>query len=43
VGAAAAWAAASDPKTIVAVLAADHVFDDGKQFAGGHARPATDV
>src|SRR5579863_6623157 len=26
VGAAAAWAAARDPKTIVAVLAADHVF-----------------
>jgi mannose-1-phosphate guanylyltransferase/mannose-6-phosphate isomerase len=33
VGAAAAWAAASDPKTVVAVLAADHVFEDGKQFA----------
>src|SRR5580692_1426717 len=34
VGAAAAWAAAAhDPKTVVAVLAADHVFDDGKQFA----------
>src|SRR5580693_7229391 len=33
VGAAAAWAAAHDPKTVVAVLAADHVFDDGKQFA----------
>ena len=33
VGAAAAWAAARDPKTVVAVLAADHVFDDGKQFA----------
>ena len=33
VGAAAAWAAAGDPKTVVAVLAADHVFEDGKQFA----------
>src|SRR5271166_5797490 len=33
VGAAAAWAAASEPKTVVAVLAADHVFEDGKQFA----------
>src|SRR6202046_839361 len=33
VGAAAAWAAASDPKTVVAILAADHVFEDGKQFA----------
>ena len=33
VGAAAAWAAARDPQTVVAVLAADHVFDDGKQFA----------
>ena len=32
-GAAAAWAAAHDPKTVVAVLAADHVFEDGKQFA----------
>src|ERR1700722_1307137 len=32
VGAAAAWAAASDPKAVVAVLAADHVFEDGKQF-----------
>src|SRR5271156_800646 len=32
VGAAATWAAASDPKTVVAVLAADHVFEDGKQF-----------
>jgi mannose-1-phosphate guanylyltransferase / mannose-6-phosphate isomerase len=30
VGAAAAWAAARDPKMVVAVLAADHVFDDGK-------------
>jgi mannose-1-phosphate guanylyltransferase / mannose-6-phosphate isomerase len=33
VGAAAAWAAMRDPKTIVAVLAADHVFKDGKAFA----------
>ena len=33
VGAAAAWAAAHDPKTVVAVLAADHVFEDGNQFA----------
>ena len=33
VGAAAAWAATRDPKTIVAVLAADHVFNDGKKFA----------
>jgi mannose-1-phosphate guanylyltransferase / mannose-6-phosphate isomerase len=33
VGAAAAWAAARDPNTVVAVLAADHVFEDGKQFA----------
>ena len=33
VGAATAWAAPRDPKTVVAVLAADHVFEDGKQFA----------
>ena len=33
VGAAAVWAAVRDPKTLVAVLAADHVFEDGKQFA----------
>jgi mannose-1-phosphate guanylyltransferase / mannose-6-phosphate isomerase len=33
VGAAAAWAAARDPKTVVAVLAADHVFERGAQFA----------
>jgi mannose-1-phosphate guanylyltransferase/mannose-6-phosphate isomerase len=33
VGAAAVWAAVRDPKTVVAVLAADHVFEDGKQFA----------
>jgi mannose-1-phosphate guanylyltransferase/mannose-6-phosphate isomerase len=32
VGAAAAWAAMRDPQTIVAVLAADHVFNDGKKF-----------
>ena len=32
VGAAAAWAAMRDPKTVVAVLAADHVFKDGKVF-----------
>jgi len=33
VGAAAAWAAARDPKTVLAVLAADHAFEDGKRFA----------
>src|ERR1700741_2463026 len=33
VGPAAAWAAASDPKTVVAVLAADHVFQAGKESA----------
>ena len=33
VGAGAAWAAMREPKTIVAVLAADHVFKDGKKFA----------
>jgi mannose-1-phosphate guanylyltransferase/mannose-6-phosphate isomerase len=38
VGAAAAFAAARDPSTIVAVLAADHVFADGKKFAGLCAR-----
>ena len=32
VAAAAAWAATSDPKTIVAVLAADHVFKEGAKF-----------
>ncbi|RBP18175.1 mannose-1-phosphate guanylyltransferase (GDP) /mannose-6-phosphate isomerase type 2 [Roseiarcus fermentans] len=32
VGAAAAWAAARDPKTIVAILAADHVFKNEKEF-----------
>ncbi len=34
VGAAAAWAAGRDPSTVVAVLAADHVFKDGAKFAG---------
>ncbi len=33
VGAAAAWVALRDPKAVVAVLAADHVFKDGKRFA----------
>jgi mannose-1-phosphate guanylyltransferase / mannose-6-phosphate isomerase len=33
VAAAAAWAAAGDPKTVVAVLAADHVFEEGQRFA----------
>jgi mannose-1-phosphate guanylyltransferase / mannose-6-phosphate isomerase len=33
VGAAAAWAAARDPKTLVAVLASDHVFKEGAKFA----------
>jgi len=33
VGAAAAWAAARDPGTVVAVLAADHVFKEGAKFA----------
>jgi mannose-1-phosphate guanylyltransferase / mannose-6-phosphate isomerase len=33
VGAGAAWATTGDRKTIVAVLAADHVFKDGKKFA----------
>ncbi len=32
VGAAAAWAAARDPQTIVAVLAADHVFQNETRF-----------
>jgi mannose-1-phosphate guanylyltransferase / mannose-6-phosphate isomerase len=27
------WEPAHDPKTVVAVLTADHVFEDGKQFA----------
>jgi mannose-1-phosphate guanylyltransferase/mannose-6-phosphate isomerase len=42
VGAAAAWAALRDPKTVVAVLAADHIFNDGEQFARLCAR-ARDV
>ena len=33
VGAAAAWAATRDPMTVVAVFAADHVFEDRQQFA----------
>jgi hypothetical protein len=33
VGAAVAWTTAHDPKTVVAILAADHMFEDGKQFA----------
>jgi mannose-1-phosphate guanylyltransferase/mannose-6-phosphate isomerase len=33
VGVAAAWAAARDPKTVVAALAADHVFKQGVKFA----------
>ncbi|HZZ61801.1 MAG TPA: mannose-1-phosphate guanylyltransferase/mannose-6-phosphate isomerase [Roseiarcus sp.] len=33
VGAAAAWAAAREPKTVVAVLAADHVVEDAAKFA----------
>jgi hypothetical protein len=32
VGAAVAWTTAHDPKTVVAILAADHMFEDGKQF-----------
>jgi mannose-1-phosphate guanylyltransferase/mannose-6-phosphate isomerase len=40
VGAAAAWTAMRDPKTIVAVLAADHVFKDGKTFAALCAQAA---
>jgi mannose-1-phosphate guanylyltransferase / mannose-6-phosphate isomerase len=38
VGAAAAWAAAFDPKSIVGVFAADHLFADGQKFAGLCAR-----
>ena len=38
VGAAAAWAAGRDPSTVVAVLAADHVFKDDAKFAGLCAR-----
>jgi mannose-1-phosphate guanylyltransferase / mannose-6-phosphate isomerase len=33
VGAAAAWAMAGDPKRVVGVFAADHVFADGQEFA----------
>jgi mannose-1-phosphate guanylyltransferase / mannose-6-phosphate isomerase len=33
VGAAAAWTAGRDPATVVALLAADHVFKDAKKFA----------
>jgi mannose-1-phosphate guanylyltransferase / mannose-6-phosphate isomerase len=44
VAAAAAWAAARDPKAVVAVLAADHVFDQGQRFAqlcaGAHTAAA---
>ena len=36
--AAAAWTAAREPKTVVAVLAADHVFEDGTKFAALCAR-----
>jgi len=48
VGAAAAWAAARDPKAVVAVLAADHVFKDGAKFAalcaqGGVAAEAGEI
>src|SRR5947209_2368148 len=32
VAAAAVWAAERDPTTVVAILAADHVFKDGKRF-----------
>ena len=41
VGAAAAWAAARDPKTVLAVLAADHAFEDGKRFASLCAEACT--
>ncbi len=41
VGALAAFAAARDPKTIVAALAADHVFKDGAKFVGLCAEAAT--
>jgi mannose-1-phosphate guanylyltransferase/mannose-6-phosphate isomerase len=39
VGAAAVWAAAHDPKTVVAVLAADHVFEDGNNSLSFARRP----
>ena len=38
VGAAAEWAAARDPETVLAVLAADHVIGEGKKFADLCAR-----
>ena len=38
VGAAVAWAAGRDPATVVAVLAADHVFEEEAKFAGLCAR-----
>ena len=38
VGAAAAWAAGRDPATVVAVLAADHVFKEDAKFAALCAR-----
>ena len=40
VGAAAAWVALRDPQAVVAVLAADHVFKDGKRFAALCAQAA---
>ena len=40
VAAAAAWAAAKDPSTVVAVLAADHVFKDVAEFVRLCARAA---
>ena len=48
VGAAAAWAQARDPAAVVAMLAADHVFEDGKEFArlcaqAGAAAAAGDI
>ncbi len=48
VGAAAAWAASRDPGTIVAILAADHVFQNEKEFArlcgeAAHAAAAGEI
>src|SRR5579871_3293864 len=48
VAAAAAWAASRDPKTVVAILAADHVFRDGRKFvelcvAAGAAAEAGEI
>ena len=40
VGAAAAWVAMQDPKVVIAALAADHVFTDGKAFAALCAQAA---